>query len=349
MPWTIEGFGLAQPCMIHGSESLVDLFSQFASQRGIIVAEERVAALHADKFPGNFPRLLLPSLGEGLKDQAWVQLLLNYFHSLNLSRSDWVLAVGGGAITDLVGFAASLYKRGLKTSLVPTTLLAQVDAAIGGKCGINWRGVKNLVGNFYFPNQVFCAADVLSTLPQRQLCSGMAEVYKYQLLTRGLSEFRPLKRTELPEVVEECCRYKDTLVARDPFDTGVRRVLNLGHTLAHALEGLVSDLLHGEAVAWGLDFALRVAGGRGYLDREVLDQALAVLAAMPRRRLPQLDFRQIWKKMLLDKKNLDRGVWMILPGRGKFDLYNCTRKELEQGWQQLGTWRLMEGARRGGR
>lgn len=267
-----------------------------------------------------------------------MQVLLTFFHSLNLSRSHWVLAVGGGALTDLVSFAASMYKRGLRTALVPTTLLAQVDAALGGKCGINWRGIKNLLGSFYFPRRVICAADVLATLPRRQYWSGMAEVYKYRLLQGDFSQFRPLGRGELLGAVAACCRYKDSLVAQDPFDRGGRRVLNFGHTLAHALEGLSPNFLHGEAVAWGLDFALRVAAERGYIAPGELRRILAVLAAIPRPRLPRLDFALVWNKMTRDKKNAGAGVRMILPGPGgAFGLYACTRRELEEIWRQLST------------
>ncbi|MGI6364630.1 MAG: 3-dehydroquinate synthase [Bacillota bacterium] len=337
MAWTIEGFGLEGPCLIQGGESLAALLADFPAP-AVMVVEKRVALLHGDKLPGDIPRLLLPSLGEGLKEWGWVRVLLSFFHSRNLSRSHWVLAVGGGALTDLVSFAASLYKRGVRTALVPTTLLAQVDAALGGKCGINWRGIKNLLGNFYFPHRVICAADVLTTLPRRQYWSGMGEVYKYQLLQGNFSQFQVLRRGEILRAVAACCRYKDSLVAQDPFDRGGRRVLNFGHTLAHALEGLAPHFLHGEAVAWGLDFALRVAAGRGSMSQGELRRILVVLAAMPRPRLPRLDFDLVWAKMTRDKKNAGRRVQMVLPGPGgEFGLYQCSRGELEEIWRQLNT------------
>jgi len=305
-----------------------------------IIVEERVSRLHGYKLPNGYTRLVLPSLGEDLKQGKWLHLLLDFFCTAKISRSDWVLAVGGGALTDLVSFAASIYKRGIKIALAPTTLLAQVDASVGGKCGINWRGTKNQVGNFYFPSFIFCAPDVLDTLPRRQLLSGMAEVYKYQLLQlRGeWHRFRVIGRGELAGAVEACCRYKNSLVAQDPLDTGPRLILNFGHTLAHALEALDEGMLHGEAVAWGMEYALRIAEGRGNLPDGGLGQVLKVLARQPRRRLPELDFAQVYAKMSRDKKNSTNQVRMIVPGsRGDWQLISPTRKELEENWNALTT------------
>lgn len=306
--------------------------------RVFVVIEETVAALHGGCIPPMLGgRLVLPSLGEQLKQAVWLNWVLNFFYAAKVTRGDWVLAMGGGALTDLVNFAASVYKRGVKTALAPTTLLGQVDAAIGGKCGMNWRGVKNILGNFAFPARVFCAADLLDTLPRRQYWAGLAEVYKYQLLQLGpcSGAFRPISRGELPRQIEACCRYKDSLVARDPYDTGARMVLNLGHTLAHALEAVDGRFLHGEAVAWGLEYALRVAAGRGHFPLDAVKQELAVLRALPRPGLSGLDFAGIFRAMTWDKKNAHGRVNLILPGAGKYELVSCPRKELEEHWNTL--------------
>lgn len=340
MSWQVEGFGLDGPCYICGGSNMDELLERFIPRQGrvITVIEERVAALHGDKIPAHcYCRLLLPSLGEGLKQLYWFNKILNFFCSAGVRRGDWIMAVGGGALLDLTGFAASTYLRGMRTILVPTTLLAQVDASIGGKCGLNWGGFKNPVGSFHFPKRVLCPQDVLYTLPLRQYYAGMAEVLKYQLLwlTPGWQGFRLFSRAELVEVVEKCCRYKDQLVASDPFDRGLRRTLNFGHTLGHALEALDGTILHGEAVAWGLEFALGIAAGRGYIGKGHLNRVVSVLASMPRRRLPALEFDQVYQKIVKDKKNSPGQVRLILPRGGKYQLTACSRKELEAQWNAL--------------
>lgn len=333
MSWTLEGFGLDRACVIRGGAHLAPLLEEFCPGDGkvFVIMEERVASLHGDKFPSWGQRLLLPSLGDGLKQSHWLEKLLGYFYVARVNRCDWILVAGGGALLDLVGFAASVFKRGVNTVLVPTTLLAQVDAAIGGKCAINWRGTKNLLGSFHFPAQVFCAADVLTTLPRRQFFSGLGEVYKYQLLSQG-KHFYPSKNME--EVVEQCCSCKNALVAQDPWDMGGRRLLNFGHTLAHALETAVDGLLHGEAVLWGLEYALRVAQGRGGISSQQLNSAVRELRTVPRPSLPRIDFVHLYQRMVMDKKNSGQ-VSMVLPGSRGFDVVNCTRKELEAQWLAL--------------
>lgn len=325
--------------MISGGRDLAELLKHFKpAGRVFVIVEERVMRLHGSKLPRwDGARLVLPSLGDQLKRTYWLNKLLVWFYSLKVTRSDSVMIVGGGALSDLGGFAASIYNRGVNTVLVPTTLLAQVDAALGGKCGINWRGVKNLVGAFHYPVQVFCGADVLETLPARHYYAGMAEVYKYQLLQVGrFEEFREIKPGGIVQAVEDCCRYKNGVVTGDPFDTGSRRVLNFGHTLAHALEAVDPGLLHGEAVAWGLEYALRVARGREMLSKPELAHVLAVLGKIPRRRLPRVVFTQVFSKMTRDKKNSPGKIGLILPrDQGGYGMVNCSRRELEEHWNTM--------------
>jgi 5-deoxy-5-amino-3-dehydroquinate synthase len=199
-----------------------------------------------------------------------------------LSRDDVVVGVGGGAVTDLAGFAAASYLRGIPLVQVPTSLVAQVDAAIGGKTGINIPAGKNLVGAFHQPLGVLCDTSVLSTLPERERRNGLGEVAKCWLLEgRGASE---VDATPLSELIELSVRLKATLVASDEREGDARVLLNYGHTLAHALEGAAlaenpDGLRHGEAVAVGLAFAARLARSLGRVSDDVVDAHDAVLDA----------------------------------------------------------------------
>ena len=212
--------------------------------------------------------------GEAAKRLEVVEELCRGFTRFGLTRADVVVGVGGGVVTDLAGFAAAVYHRGVAVVHVPTTLLGQVDAAIGGKTGVNLPEGKNLVGAFWQPSAVLCDTDVLATLPPRELASGQGEMAKYHFLT-GVE----LADLPIDERIAECVRIKASVVAADEREGDRRAVLNYGHTLAHALETAGSyDLRHGEAVAIGLVYAAELARVLGRIDerrvarhREVVD------------------------------------------------------------------------------
>ena len=201
--------------------------------------------------------------GERAKAVAVVEELCRDFARFGLTRADAVVGVGGGVVTDLAGFAASVYMRGVAVAHVATTLLAQVDAAIGGKTGVDLPEGKNLVGTFWQPVGVICDTATLSTLPPRHLRAGMGEMAKYAFL--GVPDL-----TQLPieEQVAACVACKVEVVSADEREAGRRALLNYGHTLAHALETAAGyDLLHGEAVGIGLAFAARLANRLGRIDQ----------------------------------------------------------------------------------
>ena len=205
--------------------------------------------------------------GEQAKRLATVEELCRGFAQWGLTRADMVVAVGGGVVTDVAGFAASAYHRGVAVVHVATTLLAQVDAAIGGKTGVNLPEGKNLVGAFWQPAAVLCDTEVLETLPPREYQSGLGELAKYSFLgAEGLADL------PLAERVARCVEIKAAVVAADEKEAGQRAVLNYGHTLAHALETLAddigADLRHGEAVGIGLVFAALLARRLGRIDDE---------------------------------------------------------------------------------
>jgi len=245
--------------------------------------------------------------GESAKTFSALEELLEAFAERRLSRDDVVVAVGGGAITDLVGFAAAVYLRGVSLVQIPTSLVGQVDAALGGKTGVNLRAGKNLVGAFYQPLGVLCDTSVLSTLAERERRSGLGEVAKCWLLENR--DVESLRTSTLSELMEMAIGVKVALVALDEREGGSRVLLNYGHTLAHALEKLAlrrgaDELRHGEAVAVGLAFAARLARALGRVGDDVVERHDQVLRALDLEgRLPaQYAPEELLEAMTFDKK-----------------------------------------------
>ncbi len=197
--------------------------------------------------------------GEGAKSFEVLEKLLGEMLRLGLGRSDSVIAVGGGVVGDLAGFAASIYMRGIAFYNIPTTLLSEVDSSIGGKCAVNFGGVKNIIGSFHQPKAVLIDTDTLHTLPKRQLNAGLCESVKMALtsdaeLFRIFEENEVLDDTLIDEIVVRSLMIKKNVVEADEFESGLRRILNFGHTFGHGIEACegLSGLYHGECVALGM-------------------------------------------------------------------------------------------------
>jgi 5-deoxy-5-amino-3-dehydroquinate synthase len=254
--------------------------------------------------------------GEKAKSMSTVEELCSGFAEFGLTRADIVVGVGGGVVTDVAGFAAAVYHRGVAVAHVATTLLGQVDAAIGGKTGVNLPEGKNLVGAFWQPVAVICDTEVLSTLPPREYRSGLGEMAKYAFLgVPGLAEM------SLEEAVAACVDCKARTVAGDERETetaaGGRALLNYGHTLAHALETTGNyDLRHGEAVAVGLVFAARLARQLGRIGDERVAEHYRVVGAydLPSALPPGADFATLLAVMGRDKKVTGGGLTFVLDG-----------------------------------
>lgn len=247
---------------------------------------------------------------------------------LGADRKTVVVAVGGGVVGDLAGFIAATFARGLRFLQVPTSLLAQVDSSVGGKVGINLPGAKNMVGAFLQPLGVLIDTATLATLPEREYLSGMGEVVKYGVILdaelfdelEGCAD-RLLRRDPetLVRVIARCCRLKADVVERDEREeTGLRAVLNYGHTFGHALETLTGygKLLHGEAVAMGMLCAARLAERLGRIDRALVDRQQALLKALGLpTTLPKVDREKIVTTMTHDKKVEHGRLRFVLPTR----------------------------------
>ena len=276
-------------------------------------------------------------VSEARKTLAEVDEMCEALAARGVQRDGFVVAVGGGVLTDLAGLAAALYLRGVPWVSVPTTLLAQVDAGLGGKTGANLRAGKNLVGAFHQPRLVVCDAELLATLPVRERWSGLAEVVKCALLsptqdTSGMPLLerceRDLERAAAGEVdavaplIEACVRIKGGIVAADEREGGARASLNLGHTVGHALEAATgySRFAHGEAVALGLRGALSLSRARGLLDEEGFSRARRLVERLkiaPDRRLDPAERESALSALARDKKARGGRVrFVLLAGLG---------------------------------
>ena len=246
------------------------------------------------------------------KSLATIERLCEEFASVGLTRQDLVLGVGGGMVTDIAGFAAASWHRGVRVAHVSTTLVGMIDAAIGGKTGVNLRSGKNLVGAFWQPCGVVCDTALLDSLPEREQRCGRGEMAKYHFLTGD-----DLLALDLDERVARCVQIKADIVGNDERESGRRAVLNYGHTLGHALE-IATDfsLAHGEAVAVGMMFAAHLARALGRIDdarvelhRRVIQQHYGLSVSVP----SGIDRQRLVDLMHSDKKAID-GLTFVLDG-----------------------------------
>jgi 3-dehydroquinate synthase len=268
--------------------------------------------------------ILLPD-GERFKTLPTAARVYDSLLRAAADRSAAIVTFGGGVVSDVGGFAAATYLRGIALAHVPTTLLAQVDAAIGGKVGVNLPGGKNLVGSFYQPWVVVVDPALLATLHRREYRAGLYEVIKYgvvcdgDLFARIRTDLGPISKRHvaaLTPVIADCCRIKSAIVADDEREAGPRRVLNFGHTVGHALEAATQyrRLLHGEAVAYGMLAACGIAAARGVCSRDVQAEVAALIAQLgPLPPLSDLSATAQLELMRRDKKVAEGRLHVVLP------------------------------------
>lgn len=297
--------------VIIGDGALAELPSVLpASARRVAVVTQSEIPVEIE--PGRDHRVFTIAQGEHAKSMSTVESLCSQFADWGLTRADCVVGVGGGLVTDVAGFAAAVYHRGIPVVHVATTLLGQIDAAIGGKTGVNLAQGKNLVGAYWQPAAVICDTGVLATLPPREWRCGLGELAKYHWLGGG-----QLDAMTLDERVATCVRIKADVVAADERESGRRALLNYGHTLAHAVEVAGGhDLRHGEAVAIGLVYAAELAHRMGRIDAASVAEHRRVVAGYELdARLPSgLDEAELMTLMSRDKKVLDDGLTFVLDG-----------------------------------
>ncbi|MGD0896257.1 MAG: 3-dehydroquinate synthase [Thermoguttaceae bacterium] len=321
-----------------GSDNLPEL-GRLLGQCGkvshaLILTDENVQEPHAVRAAESLAdqsidvAMMVVKPGESTKSIDAADALWNGMLELGADRASVVVAVGGGVVGDLAGFVAANYARGIRFFQVPTTLLAQVDSSVGGKVGINLPGAKNMVGAFLQPLGVLVDTATLGTLPDREYRSGLGEVVKYGvILDAELFEYLEARTAQIaardPEtlvrIIARCCRLKAGIVQRDEREeSGLRAVLNYGHTFAHAFETLTgyAELLHGEAVAIGMVCAARLAERLGRVDAAFVGRQRALLEALglpveP----PKIDREKVLSAMAHDKKSRHGRLRFVLPAR----------------------------------
>jgi 3-dehydroquinate synthase len=308
--------------------SLPSLVPQLSGRRVVVVASRRVHDLHRGRFApvlralGAGAPVLVPD-GERFKTRRLVEGMHDAFLERRLARDGVVVVVGGGVVGDAAGFAAATYMRGVPWVVVPTTLLSMVDSSIGGKVGINHPQAKNLIGAFHQPEGVVSDPAFLDTLPARELRGGAYEIVKcgilgdpplFRALQGAPAGFVGWGPAQTEQAIAAASRLKAEVVSKDEREGGLRRVLNLGHTIGHALEAVTAyrRFTHGEAVGWGLIGAARIAARRGLLS-EFDEVRAAVDRIGPRPRLADLSAAAILAAIAKDKKAKAGRVPFILP------------------------------------
>lgn len=319
----------------------------------VLLTDQGVAAAQRDLLTGCFAGIpqLVVGMGEKSKSLEVFGQVQEFLAVNNITRQGVLWVVGGGVPGDLGGFSAASYLRGIEYIQVPTTLLAMVDSAVGGKTGLNLSAGKNLVGAFHHPRAVYISREFLSTLPAREFAAGMAEVIKYGLLGDAalFSQLEQsaltVRNAELPAVIRRCCELKAASVGSDERELAVeggRALLNLGHTFGHAIEQVTGygTYLHGEAVAIGLSGAARLSHKLGLLPATDLVRLEHVLAAhqLPVRLRAPLAIAELSAAMSHDKKNRADGVrFVVLPRIGAAATRSGIAPELVRSvWRELG-------------
>lgn len=310
------------------------------AERYCIVSDDNVAPVYADALlrsleeTGAEAHLFVFAHGEDNKTLDTVGQILEYLANASFTRSDCLIALGGGIVGDVCGFAASVYMRGIRFVQIPTTLLAAVDSSVGGKTGVNLLGYKNQVGAFWQPSLVLCDPETFRTLPDAEYRNGMAEVIKYAAICDvGLVD---ILNGDVCDIIARCVAIKSDIVSRDERDTGERMLLNFGHTFGHAVECVSNERVpHGMAVAIGMMSAAVMAEKAGIAEAGTAERLAAVLTAHG---LPlsadEYPSDQLYRAMLNDKKRADGMITLVLPEKfGRCILKKVTVEELGRFYQ----------------
>jgi 3-dehydroquinate synthase len=307
--------------MIKELRHIADIFALLQGEKEVFVVCDRNVEWVAWEA-GTFVGAVSIDTSESLKTMGTVMEICKWLLSNNATRDALLLAVGGGITTDLAGFAAAIYKRGIRYANVPTTLLAQVDAAIGGKTGVNFLEYKNMLGAFRMPEFTAICPDVLKTLPARQIKAGLAEMLKTFIIADASAYAQAvssLKKAVFADVdlILKAAAIKESIVTMDPYERGPRTKLNLGHTFAHAIEHKAleagDDILHGEAVAIGIIMAAEMSEREGIAEKGLAARLKADFQSLG---LPtECPYTGLEDAMAKDKKAAGGKIRFVLPER----------------------------------
>jgi 3-dehydroquinate synthase len=305
------------------------LTKHISGNQVMIVSNTTVAPLYIDKVKSLLTdfevcEVILPD-GEQYKNLDTVNQIFTSLLENRFDRSSTLIALGGGVVGDMTGFAAASYQRGVNFIQIPTTLLSQVDSSVGGKTGVNHPLGKNMIGAFYQPKAVIIDVDTLDTLPKREFSAGMAEVIKYGLLgnenflsfiEKNVDFLMNKKKSSLIDAIYQSCNDKANIVAEDELEAGKRALLNLGHTFGHAIENSMGygNYLHGEAISIGMYMAAVMSEKEGFIDQSQVNRVKSILenCELPTRLIGKINFSDFSKSMSVDKKVLKGKIRLVL-------------------------------------
>ncbi|MEI6893619.1 MAG: 3-dehydroquinate synthase [Colwellia sp.] len=324
------------------------LSTHIRAKRVCIVSNDIVAPLYLDALKAKLTHFTLDEVilpdGEAEKNLANFDIIISHLLAHEHGRDSTLIALGGGVIGDITGFAAACYQRGIDFIQIPTTLLSQVDSSVGGKTAVNHPLGKNMVGAFYQPKAVFIDLDSLTTLPVREFNAGMAEVIKYGILgdkdffiwlENNILAIKSGDQKLLAQMIEKCCQCKADIVANDEKEAGDRALLNLGHTFGHAIEAEqgYGNWLHGEAVATGMVLASKLAVAMNLLEVSEFRRIEKLITAfdLPVIAPQNMGFAEFIRHMRLDKKNIAGKLRFIVPTAiGRSEIRDDVTQEMLQ-------------------
>lgn len=320
---------------VHIGNDLISRLDAFDHSRLVCLVDENVYAHHAEKFKGRECILVPP--GEKHKSLGFAEEIMRKMIAAEADRTSFLVGVGGGLTTDLAGFVASTFMRGIPFGFISTTLLGQVDASIGGKNGVNLDGFKNMIGVIRQPDFVWCDLSLLDSLDQKELVSGFAEVIKYgairdsrlfDYLGQHHAEVLSRDPAALERIVADSAGIKIGIVSSDVLEQGERKLLNFGHTLGHAIEKL-TGMLHGEAIAIGMVLAGRLSVNLGFLDPSEAERLESLIAAAGLPVKTELSHEALFDTLLKDKKRSGTDIhFILLKGIGEAFIYKMQLKSL---------------------
>ncbi len=294
-----------------------DVVTMLPGQGVIIITDTNVFDIYGSKFP-QFPVFQVKP-GEVSKSLEVIDHLASQLLESNFDRSGFILAIGGGVVCDIAGFLASIYMRGVRCAYISTTLLSQVDASTGGKNGVNLGDTKNILGTFTQPEFVICDPELLKSLPEREYLSGLAELIKtavigdkslFELIEKSLDAIKSRNIELLTDLIAKCVRFKALVVSEDEKETGVRRILNFGHTFGHAIE-MYSSVNHGFAVASGMELAAEFSYLKGFIGREEKDRIIRILNFFGLIEKSIIPDNQIERYIIHDKKKMGSEIHFV--------------------------------------
>ncbi len=334
---TLEINGITGSSKIMVGEKLANLANYIPAEKFIIITDKNVGRIYKKDFPQC--EVIEIATGEKIKNLDTLQYIYGKLLDYEADRSVFIVGIGGGIVCDITGFVASTYLRGVRFGFVSSTLLAQVDASVGGKNGINFHGYKNMVGTFNQPEFVICDMNLLKTLPKREVLCGFGEIAKHafigdikmcEYLENNHKKAIDLDEEVISKLVYDSVVIKSSVVNKDEREQGERKKLNFGHTFGHAIEKTTDILLHGEAISVGMVVATKISTSKGLLTKQEAERVKKLLAMLELPVTLDTNRKKMMDAIKRDKKREGDDIdFVLLDGIGKAVLKKISIKELE--------------------